>query len=73
MYSLCLTRNLANVIFQKIPEIPEIFGLYKLFPNFFTTVIFALIFNQKVIVHILNGLDKEKYYLRISILKLVST
>ena len=62
MYSLCLTRNLANVIFQKIPEIPEIpeiFGLYKSFPNFFTTVIFALIFNQKVIVHILNGLDKK--------------
>ena len=57
MYSPWLTRNLANVIFQKIPEI---FGLYKLFPNFFTTVIFALIFNQKVIVHILNGLDKKK-------------
>ena len=31
MYSPWLTRNLANVIFQKIPEIPEIFGLYKLF------------------------------------------
>ena len=42
-------QNLANAIFQKIPEI---FGLCKLFANFFTTVIFALIFNQKNIVHI---------------------
>ena len=45
MYSPWLSRNLANAIFQKIPEI---FGLCYFLANSFTTAIFGLISGQKI-------------------------